>query len=118
MIDLPLRKNHGRKSVFNRRDGADDTHHFLGAQTDNGDSKLIGEVSQSVQEALLFCGGANFGEIHLVECKDANLDFRQRIQDEHELLLGRGTGAKSFAQLQQDGTVQPRLIGEAGALYI
>src|SRR4029077_19878082 len=73
-------------------------------------SKLVGEIPKRIEEALLFSGGADFGEIHFVEREDADLDFRQRVQDEHELFLRWGAGAEFLAQLQQDDA--PLAIGD------
>ena len=82
VIGLPARKDCRRKSVLNGGNRADDPYHFLGAETDYRDSNLIGEISKRVEEALLFSGGADFSEIHFVECEDSDFDFRQRVQDE------------------------------------
>ena len=59
---------------------------ILGPETDNGDSKLNGKKPKCVQESLLFCGGADYREIHFVG--DAEVDLRQGIQCKHELFLG------------------------------
>jgi hypothetical protein len=91
---------------------------FLGPETDQGDSKLIGKKPKRVQESLLFCGGADFREIHFVEREDAEVDLRQGIQGKNELFLGRGAGAELLGQLQQDGVVQSGFLRNAGALQI
>src|SRR5215467_847063 len=97
---LPLRKDHRGKPVLDGGDGADDPHHFFGAQTHDGDSKLVGEIAKRIEKALLFCGGADFGEVHFVERQDTDLNFRQRIEKEHQLFLRRGRGAEFLAELQ------------------
>src|SRR5215469_10773681 len=116
LIGAPLWKNCWGKSVLNGRNRADHSHHLLGAQTDDGAAKFIGEIPKRVEKALLFYGGAGFGEVDFVEGEDADLDLRQRVQGKCELFLRRGRGAKFLAQLEQDRAVQSRLVGEAGAL--
>src|ERR1700756_1592388 len=118
VIRLPARKNCRRKSVLNGGNGADDPHHLLGAETNDRDAKLIGEIAKSVKEALLFSGSAGFREIHFIESEDADLDFRQRVQYEYKLFLRWSGGTEFAAQLQQYCAVQPRFVGNARALQI
>src|SRR5262249_14389962 len=52
IIDVPLRKDHRRKAVLNRRNRAEDTHHLLGSEADDGHSQFISKVSKGVEEPL------------------------------------------------------------------
>ena len=66
-----------RKSVLNEGT-VRMTRIFLGPETDNGDSKLIGKKPKRVQESLLFCGGADFREIHTPHLASAHQRCRRK----------------------------------------
>jgi len=81
---LPARQDHRRESILNGGYRTDDTHHFVGAEADDGDAKLVGKIAKRVEEALLLGSSADLGEVHFVDCEDADVDFGQRTQHQSE----------------------------------
>ena len=75
VIGLPARQDHRRESILDGGYRTDDAHHFLRAEADNGDAKLVGKISKRVEEALLLVSRADLGEVHFIDCEDADVDL-------------------------------------------